>query len=162
MKITEGEDNVPKSEYANEFLAGAEFTLAGKELEGVKLSKGVTSDQDSNQECNVKYNDDSITWTSIDKPVEFYGLPNGLYKLTEKAPDGYQPIKETEIRIDNGEASVVTAGTGVTAKVVDILDSEINIIDEAYAVSVKIYLKLILQLVNYVLWAHSVFVMWVH
>ncbi len=137
MTVTEDGDGNLNSEYVKEYLTGAKLTLTAKDIEDAKLNKGTYSDQDKNSDCDIKYSESSITWTSINKPVEFYGLPNGLYKLTEEAPDGFQPVKETEIRIDNGNASVITADTGVTAKSLGILDTVIDIIDESFAVTVK-------------------------
>ncbi|WP_295078648.1 SpaA isopeptide-forming pilin-related protein, partial [Ruminococcus sp.] len=137
VNASEGEDGNVTTAHAKEFLAGAEFKLTAKDTEGAKLNSGVKSDQDSNADSKVKYSDSYITWTSTDKAIEFEGLPNGLYTLTEVAPAGFQPIKATDIRIDDGKASVVTADTGAVAKSTGDKSTEISMTDEAYAVSVK-------------------------
>ncbi|MBP5434052.1 SpaA isopeptide-forming pilin-related protein, partial [Ruminococcus sp.] len=137
MFANEDSEGVVLTSHAKELLEGAQFTLTAKDSGGAKLNSGVKSDLDDDMDADVKYSDTAITWTSTDKAIEFTGIPDGLYTLTETAPDGFQPIKATDIRIDGGKASVVTADTGASAKSTGESNSEITMVDESYAISVK-------------------------
>ena len=87
-----------------EEISGAEMTLtyAGSngDLSGVTAKTGTISHGDAK----------TITWTSGDKAVELYDLPDGEYILHEKtAPDGFTCITDFRFTITDGK--VTTTGT---------------------------------------------------
>ncbi|WP_302939082.1 SpaA isopeptide-forming pilin-related protein, partial [uncultured Ruminococcus sp.] len=108
-----------------EEISGAEMTLtyAGSngDLSGVTAKTGTISHGDAK----------TITWTSGDKAVELYDLPDGEYILHEKtAPDGFTCITDFRFTITDGK--VTTTGTAS----VETEDAGLTVRDDASSVSI--------------------------
>ncbi|WP_176662186.1 SpaA isopeptide-forming pilin-related protein, partial [Ruminococcus flavefaciens] len=113
---------------AEERISGAQLTLKLKAAaeEGSKLDSGVKSSLDDSVNGKPVYSEDTITWTTVGLDIEFEGLPDGLYELTEIAPIGYQPIKPMEFRIDNGKVNGKEEQIVLTDEVFVVMENKTN------------------------------------
>ncbi|MBR2283024.1 MAG: choice-of-anchor A family protein, partial [Ruminococcus sp.] len=108
------------SELAADGVVGAkmQLTLTKANVTGDTLS-GVTCSSDE-AELAISDNLLSITWTTTGEPLTIDGLPDGEYTLKEiETPDGYQPMADSSLKIDDGEVTgsltLSIDGTTVTA-----------------------------------------------
>ncbi|MBP5379094.1 MAG: Cna B-type domain-containing protein, partial [Ruminococcus sp.] len=137
IKITSETDSTVKTESAKKKQEGARFTLTKTSVDEVKLNEGITSNLDNDGEGTPSYSADSITWLTGATDIEFTGIPNGQYKLSETAPDGYNAIDDIEFRLDNGKITVLTENNGVTATATGERSAEIAIVNESFSFSIN-------------------------
>ena len=145
LTVDEVTDETVTFKSAEQRLIGAQFTLAliTPNDSEAKLSSGVKSNLDSNVKGKPTYNDDTITWTTIDEDIVFEGLPDGTYRVTETAPEGYQPVKEFKFRLDSGKPDYSlgldedSTNLGYSIDNSDVHNGVITVNDDVYSISLR-------------------------